>query len=169
MALRHDIAARLIQAGARWVTRPGRDLRFAGTDLPPPETIRADTEAGSVTLHVYRPPGAGDDAPVYINFHGGGFVMRHPEQDDPVCRHLAAKLGCVVLNVDYDVAPQARFPAAATQAQAVCWWAAFAGRKLGWDGKRIAIGIRYSSGRLYAVNLHCSPWYTNTKQPIPRP
>ena len=37
------------------------------------------------------------------------------------------------------------------------------------DGKRIALEIRFSSGRLYAINLHCSPWYTTSLKPIPRP
>lgn len=37
------------------------------------------------------------------------------------------------------------------------------------NGKRICLEISFSSGRLYAINLHCSPWYTNTKNPIPRP
>lgn len=150
MAIRHDIGARLIQAGGRRLTRPAPDLRFSGADLPPPEAIRAETEAGEIAVQVYRPADAGADAPVYINFHGGGFVIRAPEQDDHICRHIAAELGCVVLNVDYDVAPQARFPVAARQAQAVCWWASFAGRKLGWDGKRIAIG-GHSAGANLAV------------------
>ena len=37
------------------------------------------------------------------------------------------------------------------------------------NGQRLCLEIRFSSGRLYAINLHCSPWYTSTKQPIPRP
>ncbi len=41
--------------------------------------------------------------------------------------------------------------------------------KAAMTGKRIALAIRMSSGRLFAINLHCSPWYTSTIQPIPRP
>ncbi len=37
------------------------------------------------------------------------------------------------------------------------------------NGKRICLEIQLPSGRLYAINLHCSPWYTSTPQPIPRP
>jgi hypothetical protein len=37
------------------------------------------------------------------------------------------------------------------------------------NGKRIALEIKLSSGRLYAINLNCAPWYTNTRKPIPRP
>ncbi len=148
MALWHDIAARLVQlAGARLV-RAAPGLDFSGADVPPPETVLAETEAGEVVVRIYRPRGAGEDAPVYIHFHGGGFILRAPQQDDHLCRHLAAELGCVVLNVDYDVAPQARFPVAPTQALALCWWASFAGRKLGWDGKRIAVGGHSAGGNL---------------------
>ncbi len=109
-------------------------------DLPRPEPLVADTEAGKIALRLFRPEGAGTDAPVYINFHGGGFVLPAPEMDDHICRSLAARLGCVVLSPDYATAPGARFPAAPTQALALGWWASFAGRKLGWDGKRIALG-----------------------------
>ena len=35
------------------------------------------------------------------------------------------------------------------------------------NGKRISLEISFSSGRLFAINLHCSPWYTTTKKPIP--
>jgi len=48
-------------------------------------------------------------------------------------------------------------------------WRKHADLKAVMDGNRIAIEIRFSSARLYAVNLHCSPWYTNTKRPVPRP
>lgn len=147
MAFTHDLSARLMQAVAARLMKLGPDMRFSGQQLPAPEPMLAETEAGPVRLEVYRPQGVAQP-PVYLNFHGGGFVVRAPEQDDHICRHLAAELGCVVLNVDYDVAPQHRFPVAPTQAQAVAWWAVYAGRKQGWDGKRIALGGQSAGGNL---------------------
>ena len=47
-------------------------------------------------------------------------------------------------------------------------WRAHADLSAVMDGRRIALEIRFTSGRLYAINLHCSHWYTNTKEPIPR-
>lgn len=60
---------------------------------------------------------------MYVNAHGGGFGIRYPEQDDPFCRYLAAQAGVVVINVDYAVAPQARFPVAVEQLYDVLTWA----------------------------------------------
>lgn len=59
---------------------------------------------------------------MYVNFHGGGFVVGRPEQDDHICRYIAATAGCVVINVDYAVAPQRQFPVPVTQAYDVTAW-----------------------------------------------
>lgn len=95
----------------RVMSRVHKDLRF--TDVPArTESLRVETGAGPVACTVYRPPATTDTpAPVYVNFHGGGFVVARPEQDDHICRYIAATAGCVVINVDYAVAPQRPFPA----------------------------------------------------------
>jgi len=87
---------------------------------------------------------------VHVNFHGGGFVIRHPEADDHLCRYLAAHAGCVVVNVDYDVAPQRPFPVATTQAYEVTAWVAGHGEEQGWDGSRVAVGGNSAGGNLAA-------------------
>jgi acetyl esterase len=88
---------------------------------------------------------------VYVNFHGGGYVVGYPEQDDGLCRYLAHHTGSVVLNVDYAVAPQRPFPAAVLQAHDVCAWAAWSGAGLGWDGTRLAVGGQSAGGGLAAA------------------
>src|SRR5919106_433552 len=81
------------------------------------DPLRVETGAGPVNCTVYRPPATtGTPAPVYVNFHGGGFIVGRPQQDDHICRYIAATAGCVVINVDYAVAPQRQFPVAVTQA-----------------------------------------------------
>ncbi|MFT4123844.1 MAG: alpha/beta hydrolase fold domain-containing protein [Microbacteriaceae bacterium] len=89
-------------------------------------------------MTAYHPPADSASRGVYINLHGGGFVMRHPEQDDPICRYLAAHAGVTVLNVDYEPAPQLRAPGSIEQALDVARWAAAPGRE--WDGSRLAVG-----------------------------
>jgi acetyl esterase/lipase len=50
------------------------------------------TRHGEVTATIYHPPlDAEATPPVYLNVHGGGFVVGHPEQDDPWCRYLASR------------------------------------------------------------------------------
>lgn len=136
------------------IARVHKDLRF--TDIPKhTETLHVQTGAGPVTCTVYRPTVTtgtpATTAPVYVNFHGGGFVVGRPEQDDHICRYIAAMAGCVVVNVDYAVAPQHPFPAAATQAYDVTAWVAENGHANNWDGSRLAVGGHSAGANLTAA------------------
>lgn len=133
------------------MTRVHKDLRF--TDIPKrTEALRVETGAGGVTCTVYRPPtDTPTPAPVYVNFHGGGFVVGRPEQDDHICRYIAARAGCVVINVDYAVAPQQHFPVPVTQAYDVTAWVAENGTTGGWDGSRLAVGGHSAGANLTAA------------------
>ncbi|WP_173893043.1 alpha/beta hydrolase [Tersicoccus phoenicis] len=88
--------------------------------------------------------------PVHVNLHGGGFVMATTELDDPLCRALAVQTGAVVLNVDYVVAPQHRFPVAIHQMHEVLRWVAENGPAHGWDGSRLTVGGQSAGGSLAA-------------------
>ncbi|MER6157679.1 alpha/beta hydrolase [Streptomyces sp. NPDC001868] len=155
MPFRARIQARGVQLLLSGVmTRVHKDLRFA--DLPKrTETIRVETGAGPVDCTVYRPPTdtttpTDTPAPVYVNFHGGGFIVARPEQDDHICRYIAATAGCVVINVDYAVAPQRVFPTAVTQAYDVTAWVVENGPAHGWDGSRVAVGGHSAGANLTA-------------------
>lgn len=106
------------------------------------------TRHGPVSATVYHPPAA-TKPPVYVNVHGGGFVVGHPEQDDPWCRYLAANAGVLVINPDYVLAPRHRFPAAVHQIYDVVCWAADPGRD--WDGTRVCVGGQSAGGNLSAA------------------
>ena len=135
----------------RVMSRVHKDLRF--TDVPArTESLHVETGAGPVTCTVYRPPATTDTpAPVYVNFHGGGFVVARPEQDDHICRYIAATAGCVVINVDYAVSPQRPFPTPVTQAYDVTAWVAENGATGGWDGSRLAVGGHSAGANLTAA------------------
>ncbi len=129
-------------------SRPAPELSFA--ELPArtvPATI--PTRHGDVRAVVYLPPASSDPVPVYVNFHGGGFILRHPEQDDPLCRYLAANAGVAVVNVDYDVAPAHRFPEPVEEAYDAVCWAAGPGRD--WDGSRLCVGGQSAGGAFAAA------------------
>ncbi len=152
MPLSPAIRARAVQLLlGRMMSRVHKDLRF--TDLPTrTEALRVETGAGPVTCTVFHPPTpTGTVAPVYVNFHGGGFVVARPEQDDHICRYIAATAGCVVINVDYAVAPQRPFPAPVTQAYDVTAWVAANGPAGGWDGARLAVGGHSAGANLTAA------------------
>ena len=129
-------------------SRPAPELSFA--ELPArtvPATI--PTRHGEVRAVVYLPAASSEPVPVYVNLHGGGFILRHPEQDDPLCRYLAATAGVAVVNVDYDVAPAHRFPEPIEEAYDAVCWAAGPGRD--WDGSRLCVGGQSAGGALAAA------------------
>ena len=106
--------------------------------------------AGVVPVRVYRP---GDEAalPVLLWFHGGGWTIGSLETHDNTCRSLANAVGCIVVSVDYRLAPEHKFPAAADDAFAATQWIAEYAADLGGDPKRIAVGGDSAGGNLAAV------------------
>src|SRR6266581_8378620 len=74
-------------------------------------------------LLLYRPLHSEDMIlPVFVNLHGGGFVLGYPEVDDPYCRLIANKVHCLVVNVDYALAPQYQFPKGIENVYGIVKW-----------------------------------------------
>ncbi|MBB4930616.1 acetyl esterase [Lipingzhangella halophila] len=121
--------------------------KFAGTT----REITVPTSIAPARAVVYRPCGPDPTPPVHVNFHGGGYVMRGIGLDDPLCRYMAAEAGVVVVNVDYAVAPQHRFPEPPRQAFEVIRWVAEHGARQGWDGARLTVGGQSAGGGLAAA------------------
>jgi acetyl esterase len=103
-----------------------------------------------MAVRVYR-PGGERPLPVLVYFHGGGWVLGDLESHDAVCRGLANAAGCTVLSVDYRLAPEHKFPAAAEDAYAAAQWASAHAAEIGGDGTRLAVGGDSAGGNLAAV------------------
>jgi acetyl esterase len=129
-------------------------VSLTNRDVPAREVVHVPTRHGSVRCYVTRPAPdaplavAAAAPPVVINFHGGGFVIGNPLQDDHLVRGIAGEVGCVVVNVDYSVSPRVRFPHALEQGFDVLTWVASSGQALGWDGDRIALTGASAGGNL---------------------
>lgn len=103
--------------------------------------------APDVRVLVYTPPGqAAALRPAYLHIHGGGYVLGMPEQSDGSNRALAAGLGCVVVAVNYRLAPETRFPGALQDCYAALKWLHDEAAALGVDRARIAIGGESAGG-----------------------
>ena len=77
--------------------------------------------AGPLNYRLYRPASPGPH-PVVVYFHGGGWVLGSHDSDDPLCRDLCQRSGCLIVSVDYRHAPESRFPAAADDGPAAVRW-----------------------------------------------
>jgi len=99
---------------------------------------------------VITPIGAGPH-PVIVWFHGGGWVLGSADQSIPVTRDLAAAAGCVVVSVDYRLAPEHPAPAAMVDCSAVTAWVIEHGAEEGWDSSRVAVGGDSAGGNLAAL------------------
>jgi len=104
---------------------------------------------GDIPLRIYTPSGAGPFG-VLVNFHGGGWVIGDLDTADAVCRNLAETARCVVVSVDYRLAPEHPAPAAVDDSWAALNWVAANLRTLGGNG-RIAVGGESAGGNLAAV------------------
>jgi acetyl esterase len=106
--------------------------------------------AGQIPARVYTPRGT-EPFPVLVYFHGGGFWMGNIHQCDGICRELTDAVGCVVVSVEYRLAPEHKFPAAVEDCYAATRWVAENASALGADPTRVAVGGASAGGNLAAV------------------
>jgi acetyl esterase len=130
-----------------------RDTRPASTPPAPVIGEVRDLRADGVPVRLYRPAGvsASTPLPALVFFHGGGWVIGDLETHDVLCRQLTAGAGISVVNVDYRLAPEHKFPAAIDDAWATTRWVAAHPRELGIDPERLAVGGDSAGGNLAAV------------------
>lgn len=105
---------------------------------------------GPIPVRVYWPT-VGRTLPVLVYLHGGGWVFGNIGSVDRTCRALTNAVGCVVVNVDYRLAPEHKFPAAAEDAYAVISYVAAHPQEFSADLKRIAIAGDSAGGNLATV------------------
>lgn len=127
----------------------GDAASFAGQTV---ELARVEelTVAGSVRARLYVPSETGERSPLLVFFHGGGFVVGDLDTHDNSCRFLARHAGVRLLAIDYRLAPEHPFPAAAEDALQAFGWVREHAVELGADARAIAVGGDSAGGNLAA-------------------
>jgi acetyl esterase len=126
------------------VTRgPGEPVaKVEDRNIPGPEV--------PVPVRIYHPDGSAP-FPVMVFYHGGGWVIGNVDSHDALCRKLTNAIGCVTVSVDYRLAPEAKFPAAAEDCYAATLWVSENAKSLGCDPKRLAVCGDSAGGNLAAA------------------
>jgi acetyl esterase len=146
--------------------------------LPFVRDLSIPGRGGEIPLRVYRPrpldagggvPGDGDEAhggpdaetgdeavetdqlPVLVFYHGGGWVLGTLDSAGSICRAIARRADCVVVSVDYRLAPEHPFPAAVEDASTAVSWVASHAESFGGDPDRVAVGGTSAGGTLAAA------------------
>src|SRR3954471_21273357 len=105
--------------------------------------------AGDISIRIYRPEADGP-VPTVVFFHGGGFVIGDLETHDNQARSICRDSRAVIVSVDYRLAPEAPFPAAAADAVAAARWVAGELDRFGGD-PRFGLAGDSAGGNLAAV------------------
>ncbi len=141
-------------ARLRMEQRPREGLR-----VPPVARVAERSipgPGGPLRLRVYTPHGVPGEHgvgpfPLLVFFHGSGFVVCSLDTHDVMCRNLCAGAGCVVVSVDYRLAPEHPFPAGLDDCLHATRWSAEHVHELNADPRRIAVGGDSAGGNMAAV------------------
>ncbi len=112
-----------------------------------------DTQADKVPIRIYRNSDATGQR-VIIYYHGGGFVFYGLNSHDGVCRRLCLMNNCVVVSVDYRLAPEYSFPTAHEDAFAAIQWVRENISRYGGDATKIILHGDSAGGNLAACMAH---------------
>lgn len=113
-------------------------------------TVPGPEGAPEVPVRVYRPVGDSGTLPGVLWIHGGGYVVGSVDEDDLVTQHVTDAVQCIVVSVDYRLAPEHPFPAPLEDCYAALKWMADNASELGIDPDRIAITGPSAGGGLTA-------------------
>jgi acetyl esterase len=135
--------------------RQAMDQMAAATRAPGDPVAKVEDRSipgpeGKIPVRIYAPEGSAP-FPVLVFYHGGGWVIGSIDSHDALCRKLTNAIGCVVVSVDYRLAPEAKFPAAAEDCYAATLWVSENAAALGCDPRRLAVAGDSAGGNLSAV------------------
>ena len=145
----HDIPAVRVMMDQMFAAMMAQTSAIEGVttedrQVPGPE------DAADVAVRIYQPTDRPDTLPALLWIHGGGYVLGSVEMDDLWAKQLAKAVQCVVVSVEYRLAPEHPFPAPVEDCYAALRWLSTHSDELGVEKSRIAIGGASAGGGLAA-------------------
>ncbi|TVY51993.1 AB hydrolase superfamily protein [Lachnellula cervina] len=123
--------------------------------------IPVSEPAGEITIQLFAPTveaiaagglrTADGKLPAHLDYHGGGFVIGTLKSDESWCRQACQAVGCIILNVDYRLAPEFPHPIPLTDSWAALKWVFAHAEELRIDTSRVSIGGLSAGGQIAAV------------------
>ena len=107
-----------VRAGSRVTPEAAKAFRSLD-DITAADELRVPTAWGRTHVFMVRRTDAAGKVPVLVNVHGGGWSLDHTERDVYFSRRIAARTGCLVVDVDYVLAPEYPYPAALEELEAL--------------------------------------------------
>ena len=112
--------------------------------------MEVETRVGKTLVHMYWPEGGEKKLPLFINFHGGGFLKGRRDQDIVFCRNICSKAGVALADVDYIPAPAMRYPGQLYAGFDVLQYMTEHGEEWNINVDKIAVGGHSAGGSLTA-------------------
>lgn len=110
-----------------------------------------DVEGTELTLHIVKPAGVATKLPVFMFFHGGGWVLGDYPTHERLVRDLVVESGAMAVFPEYTRSPEAQYPTAIHQAYAATQWVSEHGGDIGADGRKLAVVGNSVGGNMAAV------------------
>jgi acetyl esterase len=108
-------------------------------------------DANPLSLRIYRPKLNNETLPVLLWIHGGGYVVGSVEDNDDLCMKFVKEACCVVVSVDYRLAPENPYPAPVEDCYSALKWIADHAASLNIDTNRIGVAGASAGGGLTAA------------------
>lgn len=141
----------------RWVTNLFMKVMnwYGGYKFPNFYSVRDTSftaaEGHAIKLKVFNPIKTEHKLPVWIYLHGGGFCHGGYDTRNNFCKAIATRVNCVVVSVEYRMAPEHTFPAAPHDCYEALQWIYNNAESFGGDKSRLAVGGESAGGNLSAV------------------